>query len=339
MDRTVDRFEQRNRIINSVELHLPSDRIEMEAQGHLLKVQVKRPSLYHFPVGGARGAITGFTRSSRKRLLELLARINLKGAGFVCFLTLTYPDGNGPPSPQASSRDLTAYCKRLGRRSKQVAAVWRREWMPRQSGAFEGRIYPHFHLIVFGLPFTHCDEINRMWREVLGYDGYVRTEIKGIQTWRKLLGYVSKYMAKPDAEAGGGEGVSTPGAPAGLADDGRLSCSLVYNAYLSVLYVLYVSVVAKAGKRTGLAAKPSAGRCWGVVNRKHLPLAPSKRLVLPDGAWLHTYKDRARVVWARVNDFPDCGFSLFDDDPERWLVIAEEVQSDETTDDGEDSAA
>jgi hypothetical protein len=46
---------------------------------------------------------------------------------------------------------LDAYFKRLRRAVPGVACLWRIEWQDRKTGKFEGRLCPHFHLLVWGL--------------------------------------------------------------------------------------------------------------------------------------------------------------------------------------------
>jgi len=57
-----------------------------------------------------------------------------------------------------------------------------------------------------------------------------------------------------------------------------------------------------------------------VFNRKKCPFGERKSIELPRGDWLKEGKDQARTVWPGVNDDPDCGFSLFVDDPNDWLL-------------------
>lgn len=276
-------------------------KVVVEAQGHFLKLSIKQRG---FPrPHGLRGAISDFSQASRKRMLETLARVDTDNAGFICFVTLTYPERDGPPSASETERDRRTFLKRIQREHTKASAIWRREWKERVHGEFIGRSFPHYHLLCFGLPFVHHTEINSHWREVLEYDGYVRTEIKGIRAWRQAFYYVSKYMGKveetkrPSVVVAGGE------QPPATATEAA-ACSLVY-----------------VSKMTAEFKRPDRkiGRSWGVFNRKKCPFAELKRVELARGPWIKLAKEEARTVWSGVNDDPECGFSLFVDDAPDWL--------------------
>ena len=181
-----------------------SPEVTVVAQGHLLRVRTGLGSATSNTGGGYRGNIVEFSRQSRKRMLETLARIELGDAGFICFVTLTYPDEVMPVGAADSERDRQTILKRFVRQYPEASAIWRREWEARKSGEFQGEVFPHFHLLFFNLPFVHYENLNGMWGEVIGHDGYLRTEINGIASWKQALYYVAKYMAKPAA------GVSLP---------------------------------------------------------------------------------------------------------------------------------
>jgi hypothetical protein len=132
-------------------------RVRIEAQGHPLQVKVSAGRIGEG--GGDRGEISTFSFRSRKRMLEKLARIDVEHAGFVCFVTVTYPDRNGPPSPAECERDRQVFLKRISRGYPSASPIWRREWESRVSGAHVGVDFPHFHLLFFGLPFVHFDAL------------------------------------------------------------------------------------------------------------------------------------------------------------------------------------
>jgi len=72
-------------------------KVTLEAQGHLFRLKV--PLSAPLGGGGARGDIREFSASSRKRMLETMARIDAERAGFIAFVTLTYPDREGELPP------------------------------------------------------------------------------------------------------------------------------------------------------------------------------------------------------------------------------------------------
>jgi len=302
--------------------------------------------------GGRRGKIFYFSPQSRKRMLETTARLDWGKAGFVCFVTLGYPDRNGPPSFAEIERDRQVFFKRINRIHPGSAAIWRREYEPRKSGKFIGVPFPHYHMLFFGLPFLRYDVLNTMWCEVIAYEEYVRTEIKGVRSWKQALYYVSKYMAKPEFGPPLGAGDVRRQADAPPEGEGR---SLVYVTYLTALEELKKaradkSIVGeeweaikakyrdaahryrlerlKKGRRPQLertqeieesgkpevSEAPSIGRSWGIFNRDKLPWAKRKVWRCRAGVWLEVAKHWARQKWAGIDESDNTGFTLFLED-------------------------
>ena len=296
--------------------YVRKNRVQVSAQGRILKVKVPQ-SGRHNPVVGIRGAISVFSAQSRKRMLDTLARIDFENAGFVCFLTLTYPDRNGPPSHDETERDRRTFCKRMARRFPESSAIWRRELEPRKTGEFRREKFPHYHMMFFGLPFFDHQELNDIWREVIGHEGYVRTEIKGLENWKQAMYYLSKYMAKIKHGQVGSGGVTARGeasALAGATADGEAGrCSLVNVTYMT-------EEKERQGEETKKNNDPkntTIGRSWGVFHRKLLPMAEVHASSVPAGEWLDDAKDAAAEIWAGVNNYEGLGFTLYTEDPEQ----------------------
>jgi len=115
--------------------------------------------------GGKRGIITRFSGASRRRLMRALAKT--KRTLLPVFVTLTYPD-NFPGDPNVWKLHLKAWLKRLKREHPKAAGFWKLELKPRQSGENAGRVAPHFHLLLWGLPLSwngddHAREIQVGW--------------------------------------------------------------------------------------------------------------------------------------------------------------------------------
>jgi len=168
-------------------------KIVIESQGSLLKVKT---------TGGAapdheyakRGEVVGFSKKSRKRLLELFA--SLKPVKKTTFITLTYPQEF--PDARKSKCHLRAFLERLRRNSNTASGVWRLE--------FQKRGAPHFHLILFGCDFIPKEAIQTWWAEIIDYP-HPFTRIELILSHRKVMSYVAKYVAKPTSESEeGGDG-------------------------------------------------------------------------------------------------------------------------------------
>jgi hypothetical protein len=100
--------------------------------------------------GGIRGDIAEFTGASRRRMLEMMARVETSEVPF--FVTLTYPD-NFPLYSEKFKRDLETLCARLLRRWPKAAVIWKLEFKERRSGRNKGKVAPHYHLFVYNVPW------------------------------------------------------------------------------------------------------------------------------------------------------------------------------------------
>lgn len=150
--------------------------------------------------GGARGLVTGFSSASRRRLMRLIA--SLGRSERPVFVTLTYPD-LFPTEPAKWKRDLDVFGKRLARKFSVAGALWRIEFKERRTGASEGTVAPHFHLLVYGPGYRDLLEwVSGAWWSVVGSRDAdhlkVGTRVERIYSWGGTLRYVGKYIAKVD---------------------------------------------------------------------------------------------------------------------------------------------
>lgn len=156
-----------------------------------------------------RGNVRGFSKRSRKRLIEFMARVRLSGAMF--FVTLTYPDVFPVEDPEQWDRHFEAFRDRFERRFPTYRAIWRKEFQDRKSGLYKGQIAPHFHLIIFtnidpdtghmdAIADTLYGELSPMWHEVVNsYDPeHLRhgAHVAAVRSRKHAYAYVSKYVAK-----------------------------------------------------------------------------------------------------------------------------------------------
>jgi hypothetical protein len=72
------------------------------------------------------------------------------------FVTLTYPDEFDKFAlyREEYKRHFELVCKRIERRFPGSACLWKLEFMPRKSGVNKGKIAPHFHIFLFGVPWA-----------------------------------------------------------------------------------------------------------------------------------------------------------------------------------------
>jgi len=166
-----------------------------------------------FGGGSRRGAIRGFSRSSRRRLMRKSAMVDWSACP-TYFVTLTYHD-DFPVDYRDGTADLKAWRKRLDRAfgrmfgSSFVGALWRREWVQRKSGAFMGHWVQHFHVILLMEKELGPRVVellcSMVWHTIVAPGDAAHTD-HGCHVQRvfnargskvgKLMGYLSKYVSK-----------------------------------------------------------------------------------------------------------------------------------------------
>jgi hypothetical protein len=101
------------------------------------------------------------------------------------FVTLTLPDSEFNDSVTESAKSIKCHLdnffKRLDRANPDASGFWRVEWMARKSGVHEGKLMPHAHLLVWGIP-ERVGGYGRYGQPI--HEGFVRIEEK--QTWLVL---------------------------------------------------------------------------------------------------------------------------------------------------------
>lgn len=143
--------------------------------------------------GGKRSEIEGFSRESRKRMIEDLHKVKFAE---VLFVTLTYP-AEFPHDWRVYKRNLKAFRMRVEREFGKVQCFWRLEYQKR--GA------PHYHLLYLDPPYMGKEWVSLAWYEVVG-SGDVRhlkagtnvVPIREEQGKALVAFYVGKYASKPD---------------------------------------------------------------------------------------------------------------------------------------------
>jgi len=161
------------------------------------------------PVGGGkRGEINGMSPAARRRLINRALSLDEKAVRRGWFVTLTYTDDCLPADFKAAKRDLHTWSKRLAYDFPDAWAFWVCEWKARKMGAYVGRVVPHYHLIVCGLPQDKGlarGWLLTSWGQVIGaFNGsravhFGKHGVKIIRPYGSLRGvayYISKYVSK-----------------------------------------------------------------------------------------------------------------------------------------------
>lgn len=156
-------------------------------------MNVKRPRQFVRGRKGLylRGRVSGFSSSSRRRLMRRFAK--LRSDARPLFLTLTYP-GEFSVDSAIWKNDLDKFAMRFHRRFPGGAFVWRLE--PQR------RLAPHYHLLVYGVPFSGDTGLwfKEAWFGCVG-SGDERhlaygVHVEPLRSARGVRSYVSKYIAK-----------------------------------------------------------------------------------------------------------------------------------------------
>jgi hypothetical protein len=158
--------------------------------------------------GGKRKAITGFSRGSRQRLMQLIARVR-RDADLPCFVTLTYPEKF--PTVKEAKEHIELFKKRLGYHFPGHGTIEKLE--PQQRGA------PHFHLLVWNLAlYDLMTFVPQAWYEIagegdekhlrwhLGLCGYGNKHcVQQVRSFKGVWFYAAKYLGKTFDVAGWSE--------------------------------------------------------------------------------------------------------------------------------------
>ncbi len=175
-------FKRRGRAV--VRFHYEASRIDVEP--------LSIPSWFEHPRNGKREAITQFTAKSRKALLRLMASLVIKEGKLPLFITLTYPR-QWVAEPEAWKRHLDLFGQWIRYHHKTASIVWKLE--PQERGA------PHYHLMVFGVPFLPAQRVAHRWFDIVGSGDsdhrMAGTETRRVSSINGVMRYASKnYMGK-----------------------------------------------------------------------------------------------------------------------------------------------
>lgn len=165
--------------------------------------------------GGLKKSITEFSRKSRREMLNYLNSLNKnKVKALPLFITLTYPDEFPRDKASWTEHFNRRFRRRFERKYGQVGMIWRKEFKQRETGRNRGAWAPHFHLLVFThiSPWQMYEFVSRAWYESCGEISpehlEAGTRVEKIRSWRGVMGYAAKYMAKVERLA---FGVESPG--------------------------------------------------------------------------------------------------------------------------------
>lgn len=171
-------------------------------EGSLIKVSKNRKNHHADQTRDwVRGQVKGFSKASRRRIQRKLAKLDKNQ--IPVFVTLTYPS-EWPEDPQEWKRHLKNFIHRLAYKYPNACGVWKLE--PQKRGA------PHYHLMIWGVSYDDLFMfVKKKWYQVVG-SGDINhlkagTRVEKIRSWRGVMSYVSKYIAKMTEPGEGWENV------------------------------------------------------------------------------------------------------------------------------------
>jgi len=163
-----------------------------------------------------RGTVKGFSKDSRRRLMQEAAKLDKRYRPV--FVTLTYPDVFDQ-EPGKWKDHMAEFRRRLERQWPDCAAIWRMEMKVRKSGDNAGVVAPHFHVILYlGLGGRrenwHMSNeylakvrewVSLTWYSIVGSEDerhlHAGTQVKVLFNDAGVTRYISKYIAKVDSDA------------------------------------------------------------------------------------------------------------------------------------------
>lgn len=262
----------------------------VEQQGRLLKAKYHRHSEHKInPSPAKRGKVSGFSRKSRKRMLEKLARLSIPAV--VHFVTLTYSDHTVPLDGKTAKQHLRALLERVRRRWPKSSGIWRMEVEYRKSGVYSGCACPHFHLLLINCDSMPMPMPTDTWKFYTGWINVV---------WADIIGHYNTTAQKPPLL--------------------RTDCQLLDGSRA----VMYYTAKYAAKTASPLVSQPylhEQGRLWGSFNSSFLPYAPlTTREVWGKNGVFYNFRrafngHSPQYAHKRLNQ----GFTLFSDHAVRWL--------------------
>jgi len=167
-----------------------------------------------------------------------------------------------------SKKHLRAFLERLRRFAPDCSGIWRVE------GQLRGA--PHFHILLFNLPYINKDDISSWWGSIIGmefwdYKNPINprpsfTRIESIKSARRAMMYVTKYVAKMPEK-----NLSEPVVAASLRVSGGAASGFNYVPYLHE-------------PCPNPAFSEWSGRHWGIFNKGKIPYAEAITIVLDMGS-------------------------------------------------------
>jgi len=237
-------------------------------------------------------------------MLRKLARLETSAAALPKFLTLTYP-ARFPTAPEAKTH-LFTFLKRVKRAFPRSAAFWKME--------FQRRGAPHFHLMLYGVPYWNKRRVQTVWGECIGQpEARPFTRIESVKSWRHLMGYAAKYLAKSEYQGDliAQDQARRLGAGAGAALTGNDAPSVPPVAVAGFNNSTYLTGDGRVWAR-------GPGRYWGVMCAELLPWGELMEAARAIGPWFYQFRRATRRVAPWAGALWSAGWQVMVGDAYRW---------------------
>lgn len=193
-------------VMNSVYYQKRKGKIELSVNGNWVSAKVPVTKPLSRKNGGLRSHITGFSVDSRRRMMRMISKLeNVKKP---IFFTLTYPDEfeNNLDGGVLKEKHLKKFWQRFEYKYPGSSSVWKLEFQDRKSGSKIGELFPHFHLLVWGVYSIDIEElreyVSEAWWAVCGElsadHRQAGTRVERLRSINGVMSYVSKYMGKEE---------------------------------------------------------------------------------------------------------------------------------------------
>lgn len=174
----------------------PEEHVIIEKQGNLLTVKFLNLPKPKIPPA-KRKPVTSFSPAARMRAMKFCASINWDKCPQGLFVTLTYPDDLADTTMDQRNQQRWHFLRSMEKIvGKTIYGVWRIEWKPRRSGKRKGQVLPHWHFLFMNVGYIPYQKINLCWKNEVGAEGFVATNVRKIDSGKMATLYVLKYMSK-----------------------------------------------------------------------------------------------------------------------------------------------
>jgi len=262
---------------------------------------------YNFDRASRRGVCKGFSFGSRRRMLDRLNQVSV-AAEHPDFVTLTLPDEAFQDSVADFSKTaklhLDVLLKRLRRACRSACGFWRIEWKARKSGKHEGKLVPHFHLLIWGLPtreisagFESFVPVRDQQQSFAGLCGKVRRdhEFASLRSANYFLDREILHDLRTQTQAWEGKGVEHSFMSffdwvslawyhvvgTGNVDHFLAGCRVEKIRTWGGVLSYCAKYMSKADSENFMA-DIATGRSWGIFNRELMPWAKLIEIDLDD---------------------------------------------------------